>query len=353
MVAAIVPWNFPQMHHDDEARARAAPPAAPSCSSRRRETALDSYILAEACEEAGLPAGVLNIVPAGPEAGEHLVTPPGRRQGQLHRLDRRRPPHRARCAARASAASRSSSAASRRRSCSRTPTSRPRSPPARHVGVRERRPGVRRADPLRRAPRDRYDEVVDGLAELASALMVGDPRDPGTDVGPLAAERQRDAGRGLHRRRPARRAPASSPAAAGRPASTRGWYVEPTVFADVDNDMRVAREEIFGPVLCVIPATDDEEAIAIANDSDYGLGGIGLDGRRRAAGWPPRARCARAAARSTARRWASTCPFGGFKAQRDRARVGPGGRCAPTSRRRRSACPPATWTPHARIANFI
>ena len=61
--------------------------------------------------------------------------------------------------------------------------------------------------------------------------------------------------------------------AAGRPISRPGWYIEPTVFYDVDNSMRIAREEIFGPVLSVIPYDSEDEAVAIANDSDFGLSG--------------------------------------------------------------------------------
>ena len=65
----------------------------------------------------------------------------------------------------------------------------------------------------------------------------------------------------------------------GRPADfERGWYVEPTIFVDVDNSMTIARDEIFGPVVCVIEYDDEENAIAIANDSDYGLGGAVFTG---------------------------------------------------------------------------
>ena len=68
----------------------------------------------------------------------------------------------------------------------------------------------------------------------------------------------------------------------GRPSGLeRGWYVKPTVFADVDNDMRIAREEIFGPVLAVIPYDDVDDAVRIANDSEYGLGRLGVDRRHR------------------------------------------------------------------------
>ena len=109
-------------------------------------------------------------------------------------------------------------------------------------------------------------------AAAVGALKVGDPLDDATQIGPLVAERQRtrvegyiDAGKA---------AGARVVVGGGRPADLRrGWFVEPTVFADVDNVMKIAQEEIFGPVLSVIPYDDEDEAVEIANDSDYGLCG--------------------------------------------------------------------------------
>jgi acyl-CoA reductase-like NAD-dependent aldehyde dehydrogenase len=96
--------------------------------------------------------------------------------------------------------------------------------------------------------------------------------DPATFIGPLVASRQRDRVEGyiqLGKKEGARVA-----IGGGRPADQpRGWYVQPTVFTDVDNSMRIAREEIFGPVIAVIPYGDADEAVRIANDSDYGLSG--------------------------------------------------------------------------------
>ncbi len=122
------------------------------------------------------------------------------------------------------------------------------------------------------APRSRYAEIVDALVETVRAQHVGDPLDPQTTIGPLVAERQRTRVEGyiaIGREEGARVV-----VGGGRPAGLdRGWYVEPTVFADVDNGMRIAREEIFGPVVSVIPYDDASDAIAIANDSEYGLAG--------------------------------------------------------------------------------
>ena len=103
-------------------------------------------------------------------------------------------------------------------------------------------------------------------------MKVGDPTDMETGIGPLVAERQRERVEGyiaIGRDEGAR-----ITTGGGRPDGfDKGWWVEPTVFADVDNKMRIAQEEIFGPVLAVIPYEDTADAVAIANDSDYGLSG--------------------------------------------------------------------------------
>jgi acyl-CoA reductase-like NAD-dependent aldehyde dehydrogenase len=121
-------------------------------------------------------------------------------------------------------------------------------------------------------PRSRYTEAVDTAAAAASAVPVGDPHDPQVLVGPLVAERQRDRVEGYIAL--ATGAGARVAAGGGRPAHLeRGWYVAPTILADVDNSMRVAREEIFGPVLSFIPCDDEDDAVRVANDSAYGLAG--------------------------------------------------------------------------------
>jgi betaine-aldehyde dehydrogenase len=123
------------------------------------------------------------------------------------------------------------------------------------------------------ASRERYSEVVDALGEMVGALHVGDPADPATEIGPLVAERQQERVEkyvALGQEEGARVVTGGN----GRPAGLeKGWYVRPTVFANVDNSMRIAREEIFGPVLAVIPFEDERDAVEIANDSDYGLAG--------------------------------------------------------------------------------
>ncbi|GAA2482615.1 aldehyde dehydrogenase family protein [Streptomyces longisporus] len=119
------------------------------------------------------------------------------------------------------------------------------------------------------AQRGVYDRLVEQLAAYAGRLTVGDPRDPNTVVGPVisAAHRERvesyvELGR---------KEGAAVVTGGERPPSDRGFYVAPTLLADCTNDMRVAREEIFGPVVSVIPFEEEEEGIALANDTDYGL----------------------------------------------------------------------------------
>jgi acyl-CoA reductase-like NAD-dependent aldehyde dehydrogenase len=122
------------------------------------------------------------------------------------------------------------------------------------------------------APRARYDEVLEVFAGLAGALQVGDSLDPSTQIGPLASSRQRDRVEGYIEK--GRAEGARVVAGGGRPEDLdRGWFVQPTIFADVQNGHTIAREEIFGPVLAVIPYDGVDEAVAIANDSEFGLGG--------------------------------------------------------------------------------
>ncbi len=120
------------------------------------------------------------------------------------------------------------------------------------------------------APRSRYGEVVEALASHFDSLRIGDPFDPATDRGPLAVERARDRVE-VHVAQ-AKVDGARVVTGGRRPAYlNRGWFYEPTLLADVDNSMRVAQEEIFGPVTSVIPYSGIEEAISIANDSRFGL----------------------------------------------------------------------------------
>jgi acyl-CoA reductase-like NAD-dependent aldehyde dehydrogenase len=121
------------------------------------------------------------------------------------------------------------------------------------------------------APQSRYQEIVDTVTGLASSLVIGDSLDPATQMGPLVSARQRDRVESYIAKGKGEGARLTT--GGGRPDRDKGWFVQPTVFADVDNNHTIAQEEIFGPVLSVIPYRDEDEAVAIANDSDYGLGG--------------------------------------------------------------------------------
>ena len=121
------------------------------------------------------------------------------------------------------------------------------------------------------APRSRYGEIVELVAGVVASTKQGDPLELDTVYGPTVSARQRDRVEGYIALGRAEGATVAT--GGGRPAFDRGFYVQPTVFSDVDNRMRIAQEEIFGPVLVVIPFDDDSDAARIANDSQFGLGG--------------------------------------------------------------------------------
>lgn len=267
VVAAIAPWNYPQAL----LMMKIAPALVAGCTVVAKpspETAIDGLVLAEVFDEAGLPPGVLNVVPAGREAGEHLVThagvdrvaftgstESGRRIAELCGRDLRR------CTLELGG----KSAALILDDADLATTM---------GGLRDlavRNSGQTCTNQTRiLVPRSRYDEVTDALLEMVSSLVVGDPEDPSTEVGPMVSERQRARVEGYIELGQAEGAKIA--VGGGRPAGLdTGWFVEPTVFVGVDNHMRIAREEIFGPVLGVIAYDTEADGIHIANDSPYGL----------------------------------------------------------------------------------
>ncbi len=166
-------------------------------------------------------------------------------------------------------------------------------------------------------PASLYDGAMERMAGFVGKLKVGDPADPATLVGPLIREQRRVAVEEYIR---AGRKEGATLAAGGRrpPDLERGFFLEPTIFGDVRNDMRIAREEIFGPVLAVIPYRDLDEAVAIANDSPYGLSGtVVTSNPERGIEVAKRLRTGSVMVRAGARGPGATtymvAPFGGFK----------------------------------------
>lgn len=268
VVAAIVPWNFPVAL----ALTKVGPAMAAGCTLVIKPspgTILDSYILAEAAAEANVPAGVINWVAADREVGAYLVSHSG--------VDK--------------IAFTGSTAAGRSiaKVCGELLR-----PVTLELGGKSAAIILDDADlgavaqglPMVSllnngqtcfactrilAPKSRYPQVVDAVAAMASSLKVGDPLDMNTHVGPMASAAHRARVEGYIAQG---KADAKLVAGGSRPKGLdRGWFVEPTVFADDSYTSTVAREEIFGPVLTVIPYTDEADAVRIANDSIYGLGG--------------------------------------------------------------------------------
>ncbi|WP_455356146.1 aldehyde dehydrogenase [Streptomyces sp. SYSU K217416] len=269
VVAAVIPWNVPQF----TAAAKLGPALLAGCTVVLKpspESPLDSYILAEIAREAGLPEGVLSIVPADREVSEYLVGHPGVDKVSFTgsvAAGKRVMEVAARNLTRVTLELGGKSAAVI------LPDADLDAAVAGIVPAAWMNNGQACVAQTRiLAPRSRYDEIAEAFAAAAGALVVGDPLDPATQVGPLVARRQQQ--RSLDYIRIGQEEGAKILAGGGRPAGQeRGWYVEPTLFGGVDNGMRIAREEIFGPVICLLPYGDEGEAATLANDSDYGLSG--------------------------------------------------------------------------------
>ena len=270
VVAAIVPWNMPQFL----IITKLVPALLAGCTVVLKpapESPLDALLLADMLEQAGLPSGVVSVLTGDGAVGELLVTHPGVDKVSFTGSTTAGRAVAAACAAnltRVSLELGGKSAA---------------------IVLDDAAPqkvaaGVRSAslsnsgqicNALTRVlvPRRRQDEYVDALAAEMAQLRVGDPSDPDTQLGPLVSQRQQHRVRDyieVGQREGARLVVGGSDMPDG---VDRGWYVRPTLFADADNTMRIAREEIFGPVVTVIGYGDVDEAVAIANDSEYGLAG--------------------------------------------------------------------------------
>ncbi len=269
VVAAIVPWNVPLTI----SIMKLVPALLSGCTAVLKpapETPLDAYLLAEILASAGLPEGVLNVIPAEREVSEHLVThdgvdkvaftgstAAGRHIAALCGRDLRRVTLElgGKSAAIILDDADLDAAAESLRSGSLRNSGQVCSLKTRIV-----------------VPRAREAEFLDRLTAMVASMPVGDPADPATQIGPLVSARQRERVEGYIEL--GRAEDAKLVLGGGRPAGLdRGWFVQPTVFTAVKPAMRIAQEEIFGPVLTVLTYDSEDEAVAIANDSEYGLNG--------------------------------------------------------------------------------
>jgi aldehyde dehydrogenase (NAD+) len=319
--AGIIPWNVPLFIVAMKLGACLAS-GSTMVIKPAPETPLDGYVLAEIIDGLGLPPGVVNIVAAGREVGEHLVRHPGVDKVSFTG---------------STAAGRAVGAicGEHLKRCTLELGGKSAAVILDDADLNAAIPGLLPAALMNNgqacvaqtrvlAPRSRYAEVVDALADAVRDQTVGDPSDPTIAVGPLVAERQRTRVEGYLEA--GKKEGARAVVGGGRPATLdRGWFVEPTLFADVDNNMTIAREEIFGPVLSVIPYDDDADAVHIANESDYGLSGsVWTADRDRGVGVARRVRTGTYAVNSGMTIDLKN-PFGGFKSSGIGRELGPEG----------------------------
>lgn len=271
VLGAITPWNYPL----NQIAAKVAPALGAGCTvvlKPSEVTPLNAFLLAEVVEAAGLPAGVFNLVTGtGPAVGEAIAAHPGVDMVSFT----------------------GSTRAGRRVSELAAATVKP---VAMELGGKS--PNVILADAdLERAvpdgvakcflnsgqtcsaltrmlvPREKLAEAEQLAVATAESFTPGDPFDPGTRLGPLVSDVQRQRVRGYIEKGIEEGAKLLTGGAEPPEGLERGYFVRPTVFSEVTPEMTIAREEIFGPVLVIEPYDDEDEAVRIANDSDYGLAG--------------------------------------------------------------------------------
>jgi aldehyde dehydrogenase (NAD+) len=269
VVAAITPWNYP-LH---QAVAKVAPALAAGCTVvlKPSEVApLSAFVLAEAAEEVGLPPGVLNVVTGrGAAAGEALVGHPevdvvsftgstaaGRRVAALAAQTVKR--------VTLELGGKSPSIVLDDADLDDAVSS-----AVRQCMLNSGQTCIAWSRLL--VPRDLHDRAVEVAATVVDGYVLGDPLDPATTLGPVATAAHRDRVRAAIRSGVNEGAALAAGGEAAPPGLNRGWFVQPTVFAGVDNAMSVAREEVFGPVLAVLPYDGEDDAVRMANDTIYGL----------------------------------------------------------------------------------
>lgn len=270
VVAAVIPWNSPF----SSATAKIIPALLAGNSVVLKvspENSLSMGLLAELLERAGLPEGVISVLPADRETSEYLVSHPG--------VDKIAFTGSTRAGRRIA-----SIAGEQLKRVSLELGGKSAALVLPDADVAEAVQGLKFGSLLNNGesciaqtrilvPRSRHDEIVGALKELVESLKVGDPEEPDTFIGPMIRRDQQQRVRdyiALGIEEGARLVTGGPQVPEGLEA---GNYVTPTVFADVDNSMRIAQEEIFGPVLVVIAYDDEDDAVRIANDSEYGLSG--------------------------------------------------------------------------------
>ena len=311
VVGCITPWNYP-LH---QICAKVAPALAAGCTvvvKPSEVTPLNAYILAEVIDAVGLPAGVFNLVPGvGPVVGEAMAAHEGIDMISFT----------------------GSTAAGRRVSEVASGTVKRvalelggKSPYVILPDTSDMQQAVingvgkcylnsgQTCSALTRmlVPRDRLPEVEAIAAAVAEATKVGDPFDESTALGPLVSDTQRERVRGYIEKGVAEGAKLVAGGAEPPEGLDRGYYVRPTVFSEVDPEMTIAQEEIFGPVLAIIPYDDEDQAVRIANDSIYGLaGGVWSDDVEHAKEFARRIRTGQVEINGAT--FNPLAPFGGFK----------------------------------------
>lgn len=268
VVGAIGPWNIPLLG----ALSKIAPALAAGCTvvfKPSPETPLTALLMAEAAEHAELPPGVLNVVPATQAGSQALVADPlvakvaftgSTATGRAIALAcaQQLKPYALELGGNAAAIV-----------CDDIPVE-VAGPGLVMTGLAVSNGEACVAQRRILVPRARRDEIVAAICAVASTLPIGDPKQPGTVLGPMITDGHRK--RVLDHIADGQSQGAAVVHGGGSPLGLdRGYFVQPTVLVDVDNHMRIAREETFGPVVCVMTYDDINQAIAIANDTEYGL----------------------------------------------------------------------------------
>jgi acyl-CoA reductase-like NAD-dependent aldehyde dehydrogenase len=319
VVGCVTPWNYP-LH---QVVCKIAPALAAGCTVvlKPAEVApLSAFMLAEAAHEIGLPKGVLNIVSgSGRVVGEAIVAHPAVDMvsftGSLAAGRR--------IASVAGDGIKKVTLELGGKSAFVVLDDAPfdKAIPAGVNNCMQNSGQTCSAWTRMLVPRARHDEAVEMAKAQLAKLTLGDPFDKNTRLGPLSSANQRDTVLGYIEQ--GKQEGAALVAGGGRPSNLpTGFYVEPTIFANVDNKMTIAQEEIFGPVLAVIPYDTDDEAVSIANDSPYGLaGGVWSGTEERALAVAKRLRTGQVDVNGG--RFNPLAPFGGYKKSGIGREIGP------------------------------